>query len=613
MHFGAGMERANAADAELRIGDWLIEPTLARVSRAGDVQRITPRAMAVLLHLAKAGGTVVSRNDLLDAVWPGMAVTPDALSQCLVELRKVFGDNPKRPGVIETIPRMGVRLVAPVTQSRGPATVRRDIEAQAAVVGAEAERRSLAVLPFDNLSSDPENAFVAAGMQEEILTRFSRLGHRFRVISRTSVQRYASARPPIRAIAQELGADIILEGSVRSARDKLRIDARVIDAATDGVVWSDSYDGQRDDVLSMQSAVSIDVARALCVELSSAEEASLDRALTDSTRAYELYAQANYLYTRVSPNEALARRLMESAVEADPRFAAALGWLAATDVLALVNTFQGDAVDPAGRERIVRAVHDRAHRALSIDPNAIYAHGALARVEFLHWRWSDALRSFDRALETGPSDLHSVGSAGWLNALLGRRERAIRIAEQGLSLNPQVADAHRWLGIVHGALGDRDAAVASLRAAHKMAPGDPFTAAWLAFIEIARGNTVEAARLLDWTEQLLGESRSMIFLVELALGYARVGRGEDARRLSDEILATGARRPIGAGSYAVTAAAVGDHDEMLRWLEIAAAKVRNHEIDEGFVALNNLRMNVTADPALEQPRIRAALDQICGD
>jgi TolB-like protein/DNA-binding XRE family transcriptional regulator len=260
------------------------------------------------------------------------------------------------------------RLAAPVMQSRRPVTAERDAEAQSTLAGAEAERRSLAVLPFDNLSSDPENAYVAAGMQEEILTRFSRLAHRFRVISRTSVQRYATARPPIRTIAQELGADIILEGSVRSARDKLRIDARLIDAATDGVVWSDSYDGQRDDVLSMQSAVSIDVARALRVELSTAEEARLDRALTGSTRAYELYAQANYLYTSVSPNEALARRLMESAVEADPEFAAALGWLAATDVLALVNTFQGDAVDPTRREQIVRAVHHRGPRPPKRDP-----------------------------------------------------------------------------------------------------------------------------------------------------------------------------------------------------------------------------------------------------
>lgn len=601
------MERAQAASSDLWIGDWLVEPTLARVSRAGETQRVTPRAMAVLVCLAQAGGTVVSRNDILDAVWPGMAVTPDALSQCLVELRRVFGDSSKQPGVIETIPKMGVRLVAPIVQKR--ASARRDGDSHAR---AEAGRRSLAVLPFDNLSGDPSNAYVAAGMQEEILTRLSRLANRFRVISRTSVQRYATERPSIRAIAQELGADIILEGSVRSARDKLRIDVRLVDAATDSVVWSDSYDGQRDDALSMQSAVSLDVARALRVELSAAEKESLDRALTVSTRAYELYAQANYLYTSVSPNEALARRLMENAVEADPSFAAALGWLAATDVLELVNTMQGDAVDPEGRAQLVQAVRDRAHRALEIDSNAMYAHGALARVEFLYWRWSDALRSFDRALETGPSDLHSVGSGGWLNALVGRRERAVRIAEDGLALNPKIGEAHRWLGIVHGVIGNREAAVASLRAAHQIAPGDPFTAAWLAYVEIARGNVVEGTRLLERTEHLLGKSRSMIFLAELALGYARVGRSADAERLNAEIQAIGERHPIGAGSYAMAAAAVGDYDEMLRWLASAAEKVQKHEVDEGFIALNNLRMNITADPALEQPRIRAALDRIRG-
>ena len=145
---------------------------------------------------------------------------------------------------------MGVLLIAPVVQRRAASVAQRAADAPTASPRAEVRRRSLAVLPFDNLSSDPENAHVAAGMQEEILTRLSRLANHLRVISRTSVQRYATQRPPIGAIAQELGADVILEGSVRSARDKLRVDVRLIDAATDGVVWSDSYDGQRDDALS---------------------------------------------------------------------------------------------------------------------------------------------------------------------------------------------------------------------------------------------------------------------------------------------------------------------------------------------------------------------------
>lgn len=570
--------------------------------------------MSVLLYLAKAGGTVVSRNELLDAVWPGMAVTPDALSQCLVELRKAFGDSPKRPGVIETIPKVGVRLIAPVAERR-PLGAARDRAGGSASRGAAADtsRRSLAVLPFDNLSSDAENAYIAAGMQEEILTRLARLGKHLRVISRTSVLRYAAARPAIRTIAEDLGADAILEGSVRSARDKLRVDTRLIDAATDSVVWSGTYDGHRDDVLAMQSAVAMDVARALRVGLSAAEQESLDRALTRSPRAYELYAQANYLYSSVSPNEALARRLMERAVDADPSFASALGWLAAYDVLALVNTFQGDAADPAERERIVGAVRDRAHRALALDPAAMYAHGALARLDFLHWRWGEALRAFDLALEVSPSDLHSVGSGAWLNALVGRRERALEIAEQGLLLNPRIGDAHRWLGIVHGLVGDREAGVRGLRTAHELAPGDPFSSAWLGYLEIARGNRPEGMRLLRLTEQLIGDGRSVIFLAELALGYKRVGCDADARRLFDEVQAIGARRPIGSGSEAMAFAAVGRYGEMLRALDAAAERVRNHEIDEGFVALNNLRMNITADPALEEPRVRAALDRIRGD
>jgi hypothetical protein len=158
-----------------------------------------------------------------------------------------------------------------------------------------------------------------------------------------------------------------------------------------------------------------------------------------------------------------------------------------------------------------------------------------------------------------------------------------------------------------------DAAAANLRTAHQISPGDAFSSAWLAYVEIARGNRVEGTRLLERTEQLIGKSRSMIFLAELALGYARVGREADARRLNDEIHAIGARRPKEGAptrwpprpSATTTRCCVGSRSP--------TAKVRNHEVDEGFIALNNLRMNVTADPALEQPRVRAALDRIRGD
>ena len=196
------------------IGEWLVEPTLACVSKGGKRQCVTPRAMAVLVRLDQSDGSVVSRNDLLDAVWPGMAVTPDALSQCLVELRRVFGESPKQPEVIETIPKMGIRLIPPVVEQLARSRTRLASDASKPRSRPDGDRRSLAVLPFDSLSSDPENAYFAAGMQEEILTRLARLPSRFRVISRTSVLRYAKERPPLHAIAQELGADIILEGSV---------------------------------------------------------------------------------------------------------------------------------------------------------------------------------------------------------------------------------------------------------------------------------------------------------------------------------------------------------------------------------------------------------------
>src|SRR5262245_45131459 len=114
------MPSIGLANREFRVGDWLVQPRLARIQRGNETVHVPPRAMDVLVHLAEANGAVVSRNDLLDAVWARMAVTPDALSQCLVELRRAFGDDPKHPTTIETIPKIGVRLIAPVVVEPSP-------------------------------------------------------------------------------------------------------------------------------------------------------------------------------------------------------------------------------------------------------------------------------------------------------------------------------------------------------------------------------------------------------------------------------------------------------------------------------------------------------------
>ena len=126
---------------DFTLGDWLVRPSLATIERGADAVHVTPRSMAVLIHLADAQGRVVSRNDLLDAVWPGMAVTPDALSQCVVELRKAFGDDPKNPAVIQTIPKIGLRLIVPV------ATVTPEAAMAQSVPPAPAPRRSRRAAP----------------------------------------------------------------------------------------------------------------------------------------------------------------------------------------------------------------------------------------------------------------------------------------------------------------------------------------------------------------------------------------------------------------------------------------------------------------------------------
>jgi TolB-like protein/Tfp pilus assembly protein PilF len=471
---------------------------------------------------------------------------------------------------------------------------------------------SVAVLPFENLSPNPDDAYFAAGMHEEVISQLAKV-RQLAVISRTSVMRYADTDQSIPQIAAELGVEALLEATVRYADNRVRIAAALIDASTERRLWREVYERDLADVFEVQADIAMNIANELGAEFSTAEFARIRRAPTASPEAYSLYLQAQHVYFSVSAGSPVARELIEQALEHDPDFALAHGSLASADALSLVNSAFGSAIDAAGRTELENVVRARARRALDLDPNVLAANAALASIDLYHWRWTAALEGFGRALELAPSDMPASGLGAWVNAWQGRRDEAMRIAEQGVRLNPGVAEPHRSLGIAHAYVGEFEAAVASLRTAHRIAPIDPFTSLWLASVEIALGNNAEGSRLLDLTDRVIVGNRTLGSLPVLAQGYARVGRPDDARRLFDEIQTLAREREVGAGAWAMAYIAIGEHDKALEYLEIAAEKVRNHEVDEGFWALNHLRTNITRNPTLERQEFQAVLTRLRGE
>jgi TolB-like protein/Tfp pilus assembly protein PilF len=469
---------------------------------------------------------------------------------------------------------------------------------------------SIAVLPFDNLSPDPNNAFFAAGIHDEVLNQLGKLKS-LNVIARTSVMQYANAARPITEIARELGVETVMEGSVSYAEGRVAVRAQLIDANTGVHLWSDSYNREFADVFGIQADIAMNIANALEAEFSDEEQARIEQIPTASSEAYALYLQARAILP-VTPNDPRIPTLLQQAIEIDRDFAAAYATSANLLSQRLTNTNAGEAVDAAERAELVATVRRDASRALDLDEQQGLAHSALALLALFEWRWTEAEAGFTRAVEASRQEPIIGAYFGYLLSWAGRHDEAIAVGERTRKLDPD-SPLQGGLGFALGMAGDYDAAAALWRRTVQRIP-NPIARHWLALTEIARGNNDEALRQLELVDRMLANNRLVVFLPELAYAFGRVGRQGEARRLFDEIeAAAAAGAPVGAGTWAMAYLAIGDNEQALKWLEAGAEKAAKHEPDPGFINLMNLKMNVTNDPILRQPEFVAVLERLRGD
>lgn len=236
---------------DLRVGRWVVAPRLNNMSCEDKTVRLEPKVMGVLLCLAQHAGHTISKEQLFQAVWPNTVVTEDVLKRCIAELRRAFNDDARNPRVIETISKRGYRLVAPV----GAAT-------DGSAPAASAVSDSIAVLPFINISADPENEHFADGVTEEIIDALAQI-QELQVVSRTSASTFKGRHVDLRIVGKQLNVRTVLEGSVRRADNRLRITAQLVNAEDGYHVWSERYDREITDVFAIQE----DIARAIVERL----------------------------------------------------------------------------------------------------------------------------------------------------------------------------------------------------------------------------------------------------------------------------------------------------------------------------------------------------------
>jgi adenylate cyclase len=410
------------------------------------------RAIALLQALVERPGAVVSKDALIDAAWPGQAVEESNVTVQIAALRRALGEEPGGDRWIETMPRRGYRFVGPVLTKKedvATATAAQVAAHSEPVTGSSAgallalpDKPSIAVLPFQNLSGDPEQDYFTDGMVEEIITALARIRWLF-VVAASSSFTYKGQAVDVRRVGCELGVRYLLEGSVRKAGGRVRITTQLIDAGIGAHLWADRFDGSLEDVFELQDRVTISVAGVIEPALEAAEiRRSTERPTSDVT-AYDLYLRALALSFSWGKDDLMrALGLLEQAIERDPRYGLALIEAASRYTELHVNGWyeNGEAICWKGIELARRALEAAPH-----DPNVLSK--AARALAYFGEDIDAAVALTDRSLNLNPNSARAWMWGGWIRLWAGQPDLAIQHFETSWRLNPRVARANPLMGI----------------------------------------------------------------------------------------------------------------------------------------------------------------------
>jgi TolB-like protein/Flp pilus assembly protein TadD len=448
--------------------------------------------------------------------------------------------------------------------------------------------RSIAVLPLENLSGDPEQEYFADGMTEALIGAVAKI-RPLSVISRTSVMRYKDSDLPLPEIARELGVEAVIEGTVMRAGDRVRITAQLIRASTDEHLWNDSYDRDLRDILALHSEVARAIAGEIELQLSGAEKPAKAERPVDPD-AFEAFLKGRYHWNmRTAADIWKSIKYFETAIALDPDWALPHSGLAEAYVLLAVYDQK---VLPRTSMPRARAA---AERALELVEELAPAHAALAGVRMWYdWDWAGAEAGFQRALELDPS---YATAHHWYAIHLAalKRPGAVQHARRARELDPLSTIIGANMGIIQLFTRDYDGSIEALRTALEYAPDFAFGQEWLISAYIAKGMHEEAVEVAERLTRTQPEPGHRVFL---ALAYAGAGRSDDAHRVLEEVRVS----PIDPFAVAQVYATLGDAAEAFEWLEKA--------FERRSLRLSWASVDPVFDPLRSDPRFEDLLRRI---
>jgi TolB-like protein len=412
-------------------GGHVLDTARRELSRGGVQVALEPQVFDLLVYLLQNRERVVSKDDLLASVWGGRIVSDATLDSRIAAARRAVGDTGVGQALVRTFARKGVRFVGAVREEGKPAAFAPEMAAEAGRAELSLpDRPSIAVLPFVNLSSDPEQEYFVDGMVEEIITALSRIRWLF-VIARNSSFTYKGQATDVKRVGRELGVRYVVEGSVRKGGNRVRIAAQLIEAETAAHLWADRFDGSLEDVFDLQDKVASSVAGVIEPELQAAEKARSASRRTSDLSAYDLYLRALPMFAAFQLPQALA--LLEEVIARDPHFGPALGDAAqcCQHLVANFNAPDRDALRPKGIDFGRRAIE------VAGDDPGVLANAAMA-LAVLGEDLDAMIALVDRALDFNPSFAVGWHISGFLRLWAGQTDLAIAHGELASHLSPRV-------------------------------------------------------------------------------------------------------------------------------------------------------------------------------
>ena len=422
-----------------RFEDCLLDTDRRELHRAGKSVAVEPQVFDLLTYLVEHRDRVVTKDDMIAAVWGGRIVSESTLTSRINAARKAVGDSGDQQRLIRTIARKGFRFTGEVQADTRPAADVADSASQRPALPA-LDRPAIAVLPFNNMSGEPEQEYFSDGISEDIITALSKLRW-FLVIARNSSFIYKGKAVHMKQVADELGVRYVLEGSVRKDGDRVRITAQLNDVMTGSHIWAERYDRELAGVFAVQDEITEAIVAAIEPQLYAAENFHAQRKPPDSMDAWDLVMRALSHYWRVTRQDSVvAEALLEKAIAIDPHYGQALG------VLATSYMFSAH----MGWVEMVKAIEiaqRSAHAALQADSEDPWAHNALAHVYLFTSRYDDSIAEFELALRLNPNFAMAQAYYGLSLSYSGRWREADEAARRALRLSPRDQFSAVYMGI----------------------------------------------------------------------------------------------------------------------------------------------------------------------